>query len=52
VLDNATPFNLGAGTDGTVLFMNGQIANCKVYKSLLDATEISQNYEATKHKFE
>ena len=48
----AYPFNLGASTNGTNFFLNGQIANFKIYNKILTATEIQQNYEALKHNFE
>ncbi len=33
-------------------FFNGKISNVKVYNKALTPAEVTQNYEATKHKFE
>ena len=56
-LDAPTPVNpilsIGAVKNASLgLFWNGTVSNLKIYNTDLTATEISQNYEALKHRFE
>ncbi len=45
--------NLKAGVRNDLAFpYNGQISNVKIYDRALTATEIQQNYEALKHRFD
>jgi hypothetical protein len=45
------PFTLGNGFDYTSEALNGNLANCLVYNRALSASEIIQNYNALKSRF-
>ena len=44
-------FNIGAAYSAALYPANGKIAVARVYSRVLTATEISQNYNATKSRF-
>jgi hypothetical protein len=48
---NATGLFLGAYGPGTGYFLNGKIAQSRVYNKALSAGEVQQNYQETKYKF-
>lgn len=51
VNDNATNVSVGSRYDGGTSVWNGKIAVAKVYTRTLTATEVLQNYNATKTRF-
>jgi hypothetical protein len=42
---------LGANADGTQTFLNGSVSTSLIYNKVLSATEVLQNYNATKSRF-
>ena len=51
-LYNSNQIALGRRTNPTNdLYFEGQISNFKIYNKVLTATEIKQNYNATKNKY-
>jgi hypothetical protein len=52
-LTSTSPSSIGAAyiSNGYARFLNGSIANLQVYNRALSATEILQNYNATKTRF-
>ena len=51
VLSTTSDFYVGAGETSTSWLFNGRIANLKIYNRALSASEILQNYNATKKRF-
>jgi hypothetical protein len=49
---NTTGLFLGAYGPGTGYFLNGKIANSRVYNRALTAAEVQQNYQAEQYRFE
>ena len=43
--------NIGRYITGNSHFLNGQLSNVKMYNRELTQSEVTQNYEATKHRF-
>ena len=48
---NATGLFIGAYGPGTSYFLNGKIANSRVYNKALTAAEVQQNFNASKSRF-
>lgn len=53
---NTSPIFIGSGIDTNTVntpinFINGSIGSIRVYNRVLSLSEITQNYEATKHRF-
>jgi len=53
IQDDQAHLDIGSrGANGDIRYLDGQISNFKIYNKTLTQAEVTQNYEATKHKFE